>query len=179
MAEGTIHVEIKGLAELKRAFKEYPRISEPILQRAIIATQAAFAKHTLKDNPVPWKTGYLLSSFRFSSGRLIGRWGPTAAYAAYVELGTKPHTIMPRNARVLAWQSGGSPGRYVTSGSGRRRYAAGSAGSASFARIVHHPGTKAQPYMGRIVRNAQGDINKIMKQGLDMVNRAIAASTRI
>jgi len=172
-------VEIKGLEELRRAFREYPKISEPILQRAIVGTQAIFAKHTLKDNPVPWRTGNLLQSFRFESSRLMARWMPTAHYAAFVEFGTRPHIITPKVARVLAWNSGGSPGSYKTSGSGRRYYAGGSAGATNFAMIVNHPGTKPRPYMGRIVRNATPEINKLMKQGLDLVNQAIANRTRL
>lgn len=173
----SLNVEIKGLEELKRAFREYPKISEPILQRAILATGAIFAKHTLKDDPVPWKTGNLLQTFRFFPGRLSAVWRPTARYAPFVEYGTKAHDITPKTKRVLAWTSGGSSG-YVTAASGRR-YHRSTPGTTSFAMIVHHPGTKARPFMGRIVSKATPDINKTIKQGLDLVNRAIANTTRI
>lgn len=173
----TFRVEIKGLEELRRAFREYPKISEPILQRAIVGTQAIFAKHTLKDNPVPWKTGILLMSFRFTSGRLQARWSPTAKYAAFVEFGTKPHVITPVNKRVLAWTDGGS-GQYVTAASGRSYYK-GRASSYTFAMRVNHPGTKPNPFMGRIVQNATPDINTLMKQALDIVGRSIANRTRV
>jgi hypothetical protein len=48
-------------------------------------------------------------------------------HALFVELGTSPHEIRPTNPDgVLAWTAGG-----VT----------------HFAKVVHHPGTQAQPYL--------------------------------
>lgn len=61
----------------------------------------------------------------------------SAGYAAYVELGTRPHDITPKVARVLAW---GGPRRL----SGALR----SGGKPThFAMKVHHPGTKPKPYL--------------------------------
>ena len=49
-------------------------------------------------------------------------------YARYVHDGTRPHPIVPKNKKVLAWIPRGS-------------------GSAIYARSVNHPGTKAQPWL--------------------------------
>lgn len=49
-------------------------------------------------------------------------------YALFVHDGTKPHIIKPRNKKILAWTTLGSP-------------------KASFARQVHHPGTKPQRWL--------------------------------
>lgn len=86
---GDFRIEIQGMKELNFAFKNYPKISEPIMQKAVEATGAIFGKNTLKDNPVPWRTGNLLQSFRFKTGRLMARWFPTAYYAIFVHDGTK------------------------------------------------------------------------------------------
>ena len=62
-------------------------------------------------------------------------------YAAAVELGTRPHEIRPRRRKALAW---GGP---RTLG-GRLRVSGGvTASPTHFARLVHHPGTRAQPYL--------------------------------
>jgi hypothetical protein len=62
-------------------------------------------------------------------------------YAAAVERGTKPRDITPRTKKALAW--GGPRTR-----GGRLRVVKGVQASATnFATIVHHPGTKAQPYL--------------------------------
>lgn len=52
-------------------------------------------------------------------------------YARFVLHGTGPHIIRPRKARALRWQ-----------GSGGTR----------FARVVHHPGTKPNPFPERAIR---------------------------
>jgi hypothetical protein len=61
----------------------------------------------------------------------------TANYAAYVELGTRPHEIRPRNRKALRWAAGNPR----LSGSPR------SGGQVRFAKRVQHPGTRARPFM--------------------------------
>jgi hypothetical protein len=147
-------VEIQNLKELQMAFRQYPKISEPILQKAIVASQAIFAKHTLKNDPVPYRTGFLLQSFRFATGRLWARWFPTVSYAIYVHEGTRPHEIYPRNKRALYWEGAEHPVK----------------------RVSHH-GTKPNPFMEKIANKATGDINKLFIQALDLINKEIAKIT--
>lgn len=52
-------------------------------------------------------------------------------YAEFVNDGTRPHVIRPRQAQVLRFTVGG---RVV------------------FARVVHHPGTRPNPFLDRAVR---------------------------
>lgn len=84
-----VNVEIKGLTSLKRALTYFPSISKPFLQKAIDATNAVFAKNTLKNDPVPYQTGNLLQSFSFETGDLWARWFPKASYARFVNDGTR------------------------------------------------------------------------------------------
>jgi hypothetical protein len=63
-----------------------------------------------------------------------------AGAAVFLEGGTKPHVIRPRKAGMLAWPANAS-GRRL---SGRARTASG---RMIFARVVHHPGTKPQPFL--------------------------------
>jgi hypothetical protein len=94
---------------------------------------------------VPRKTGNLGRSI--APGMLTTRDALVVArarYARYVELGTRPHVIRPRNASVLRFPAKGTP---VTL-SGRARTAAVRGGGAyAFAKEVHHPGTKAKPFL--------------------------------
>ncbi len=60
-----------------------------------------------------------------------------AAAAVYLERGTRPHVIRPRVAKVLAW---GGPRRLT--GALRK-----GAKATNFAKLVHHPGSKAYPFM--------------------------------
>lgn len=170
----SFEITITGAKELSLACKRYPQIARPILNRALVGTGAVFAKHTLKENPIPYRTGALLASFRFKSGAGWARWYPTAHYAQMVEEGTRPHRIYPKTARALSWKSGGTAGRYVTSASGRRNYKSGSSGSRAFARYVNHPGTKPRPFMQAILDNSTRDIEKLFGQATQKILAEIA-----
>ena len=149
-----VDVEIKNIKALTKAFQQYPRISEPVLQRAVDATQAIFAKHTLKDDPVPWRTGNLLHSFRFTSGRLQARWFPTARYAPFVEFGRG--YVYPKQKKVLSW----------VNQTGERVFA-------KFSRP-----SKPRPFMRQIVEKSQNDVQNIFRQAGDIILREIGKLTK-
>jgi HK97 gp10 family phage protein len=80
----------------------------------------------------PVKTGRLRRSIfeevTINEAQALGRVyvSPDTAYAKFVEFGTQPHDIYPTKASVLAFMMGGKQ---------------------VFAKMVHHPGTKAQMYL--------------------------------
>lgn len=65
-------------------------------------------------------------SRRSSLGGVEARFTSSAPYARFVEEGTGPHRIEPRQALALHWSSKGQD---------------------MFARSVNHPGTKANPFV--------------------------------
>lgn len=101
------------------------------------------------------------------TGNTAGRWqvtkvptesDPTAAVSndsvvmLYLEYGTQPHVIKPKNAKVLVWRQG-----QVASATGLGKHAAGTAFKSAktgklvtnaklsgqiFAQVVNHPGTR-------------------------------------
>ncbi len=151
----TFQVTITGLPQLITALEEAPSIAGPILQRALLASQAILAKYTTRAT-VPWRTGFLVQSFRAELTPGILRWFPTASYAPYVEFGTKPHVIEPKDKKALYWPGAEHP-----------------------VRRVNHPGTKANDFMGRIVRTAQEDINEQFATALQQIVREIASSSQV
>lgn len=95
---------------------------------------------------VPRKTGFLGRSIipgEVTKDHAIVE--ANANYAAYVERGTRAHIIRPRNRRSLAWPAT-EAGRRL---SGRARSATrrGGNGGMIFARLVHHPGTRPEPFL--------------------------------
>jgi hypothetical protein len=83
-------------------------------------------------------------------------------YAAFVEYGTRPHIIRPRNGKFLRFPANGRSARLT--GSVRR------GGDAVFAREVHHPGTKPRPFL---VPGARAALTKVGLTALvDEWNRA-------
>lgn len=94
---------------------------------------------------VPRKTATLGRSIRvISQSPQSVTVAATAPYAAFVELGTKPHEITPNAKRALRWATSSSKGFRLT---GRPSSAKGNQIGWQFATIVHHPGTRAHPYL--------------------------------
>jgi len=149
MAEFT--VQITGLDQLVAKLHEAPTIAAPILQRALSASSAILAKHTVK-GIVPWRTGFLTQSFRAEVTTGMLRWFPTADYAPYVEFGTKPHTILPKDKQALYWPGAAHP-----------------------VRKVNHPGSKPNQFMERIIGESEHEIDAMFGTALTQITAAIAA----
>ena len=113
---------------------------------------------------VPHRTRTLTHTIR--PGRVNAEYAEIVAggqrkvgYAAFVERGTKPHIIRPKSQRqrfagpFIKGQRGQHRGGVLAWGGprtlgGRLRVKNGVTASATnFATIVHHPGTRAQPYL--------------------------------
>ena len=79
------------------------------------------------ESRVPVDSGALRASLgvRFEGDKIVV--GPDVPYASYVEFGTAPHQIKPKTADgVLRFQVNGQT---------------------VYARVVNHPGTRAQPFV--------------------------------
>ncbi|GIH26069.1 hypothetical protein Aph01nite_43790 [Acrocarpospora phusangensis] len=73
----------------------------------------------------PIDTGRLVESIRVHRrGAYTRRIHAHAPYAAWVEYGTAPHIIRPNSKKALHWPTARHP-----------------------VAVVHHPGTRAQPYL--------------------------------
>jgi len=138
---GSFNVDIQGLDTLTALLKEAPTTVEPILQQAIVTASDVLAKYTARPQ-VPYRTGFLIQTFRRDVQRLMARWFPTASYAKWVEDGTDPHWIEPTSG-YLYWKGAPHP----------------------MARVFH-PGTKGQPYMESILAAAKSDINDVFRQAI-------------
>lgn len=142
---------IQGMTALNRRLKAIsgPKATERMLQ---FIGLAAVANAKLE---VARKTGNLGRSIHtenLTPTSIDVR--ASAKYAAYVEYGTRPHEITPNAKKAL---------RFAASASGRRLTGSPRIGaSVVFAKRVHHPGTKAQPYLipaaKKAVKDAGADI---------------------
>lgn len=84
----------------------------------------------------PVDTGRLRASIRIEARRTftlrsVYTIGSDVEYADMVHGGTRPHIIRPKTKQVLRFKVGGKT---------------------VFARVVHHPGTKARPFLDRALR---------------------------
>lgn len=71
----------------------------------------------------------------------------TAKGGDFVEAGTPPHVIRPRNGRALRFPGGA--GRISQAGPNQRIPTR--SGGVVFAKVVHHPGTPARPWFRPVV----------------------------
>jgi HK97 gp10 family phage protein len=91
----------------------------------------------------PVKSGRLLGSIQKQAEGLSGSVGPTVPYAVYVEYGTSPHEIRPVFSSVLAFEV---------------------AGKMVFTTVVHHPGTRAQPFIRETVEDVKEKIPELWQK---------------
>jgi hypothetical protein len=117
----SVEVSTRGLEFGEVAEKLGGSVKQKLIERlADIAWAHAFWN-------APRRTGKLAGTIVKEVGDGEASINALAPYAMYVVKGTKPHTIRPVNASVLVFQ--GASGRMV------------------FTRLVHHPGTKPNPWM--------------------------------
>jgi hypothetical protein len=125
--------EIRGIPQLRARI-------EAITPNAGLLRKVALLAVREQKLLAPRKTGNLARTIH------LGAVTPTRAetiasadYAAYVERGTRPHEIRPRNRKVLRWAASAADVRLT----GTPR----TGGRVRFAKRVQHPGTRAQPFM--------------------------------
>ncbi len=132
----SINLRITGIAEAALIVRGFPKDIQrhAILRLSQVAYENAYsgaAKHS--------KTGVLLQSLfnrATANGRIIGHDTERAPQALFVNAGTKPHDIRPRNKKALRWVSGSK---------------------FAFAKFVRHPGYRGDPY---IIRAADAAIRQ-------------------
>ncbi|MCW4044811.1 MAG: hypothetical protein NWE94_04765 [Candidatus Bathyarchaeota archaeon] len=125
----SIEVSTRGLEFEEVAEKLSGPVKQKLIERlAEIAWAQAFWN-------APRKTGYLASTIVKQTGDGEAQIEALAPYTTYVVNGTRPHIIRPVNASVLAFQS--------------------ASGKMVFTRLVHHPGTKPNPWMQKAAEYAR------------------------
>ena len=116
----TFEVHGVNLTTLSEAL---PIVTEKLINR--LATLAAFTMYT----EAPYKTGLTANTITKQVNGLTAVIGPTTSYAPFIEFGTAPHIIQPRGSGCLAFTS--------------------KSGDMVFTRLVHHPGTRPNPFVQR------------------------------
>lgn len=150
MPNPTFNVEIKGMDEIKVAYKSSPEIVGNILAQAVARTPDILAKYTVV-GIVPYRTGQLAQTFRRDVSGLTARWFPTVNYAPFVEFGTSPHIILPVNKEALFWPGASHP-----------------------VKMVRHPGSKKNPFMERIISMATDEIDQTFVEAIGVIRDALS-----
>lgn len=105
---------------------------------------------------IPKRTGRTASTIRTSSHRIprgaVGSVYSTDEIAYYLEVGTREHVIRPRHRKALRFEV---DGRVV------------------FARMVHHPGTRAYRWLEKTQYATSSPISELFERKVEDVLRAL------
>lgn len=143
-----ITVSISGIdgvtKQLARIEPQSKAAIRQLAQRIHDLGEAGADKHT--------KTGALFRSIYLRSlpgdGWEIGHDLQRAPHAVFVHWGTKPHVIRPKNRKALRWAAGGI---------------------FHFAKKVHHPGYKGDPWLPRAADQALREFPKMIADKLNRI----------
>lgn len=128
-----ITVKVVGIETVKAELLQLPQT----LERSVIRqmAQAAF-EVSYRGADSHTKTGKLAMSLfnrAIPKGREVGHDPTVAPHALFVQFGTRPHKIRPKNKKALRWAG---PNGFT------------------FAREVNHPGYRGDPYLNRAADDA-------------------------
>jgi hypothetical protein len=116
------------------------------------------------------KPHFVLHNLEVSDKAIVGGVGTKHKVYLFVSGGTKPHTIRPKNAKLLVFFPGFTPKtqpRSLVSGPG-----SGQHDIPAFAKEVHHPGTEAREYPKQIARLRGADFKRRMQEAMKNAARA-------
>jgi hypothetical protein len=131
-------MRVDGVPELTARLEAVQDVPKTMLRRVGIRAVAEQKRRVARKTGNTARTIRLVSVTRTAATTEVRGAGP------YLESGTKAHEIRPRRAKVLRF---GASGVSRTLGGRVRTGAARQAGAFVFAKVVRHPGTKAQPFM--------------------------------
>jgi hypothetical protein len=151
------------------------RLAHPVFTYALAGSlkDVALSLWAYIGQEAPTRHGRLAGSWRArQAGPLTWTLGSPVLYRWYVNDGTKPHIIRPRRAKVLAFQMatatrlGDRRAQFTSKKTGKLVVDPGR-GTMTFARVVHHPGTKANPYVDRAIARVKTEIPRIVEGAIE------------
>lgn len=139
-----LDVTLKGNEEVERFFKLRPEFTQRQANHEIARTVKGIGKEYQRSLKKHFVTGKTLAGFYEVIGNLVAEVGNRALTAWWLEVGTKPHLIKVKNAKILAAPAGmvknlkkiNPPGGPLPCFSKDHRFVI-------FGKMVHHPGTQA------------------------------------
>lgn len=165
----SITITDKSMNDFFRDMNKYSEAVQAKVQKEVSRATYAVEGGAKQNSPV--RKSFLRNSIRATiKGKLSGQVAVGAKYGGYVHQGTRPHVILPRNKKMLAWRT--AVGMSIKT---RRFVYASKAGGVtqsksksvySFAQIVHHPGTKANPFLQKAVDKERPIYMLNLKQAL-------------
>ena len=150
-----LKVTIQGLDKFADGIKRAPQLTVNELSKAVYKSIGTINTNAVKEAPANKQIGQgarLKQQIKFRMiSKLAGVVEAFSPYAIFVHEGTRPHTIVPVYKKVLANKRTGE----------------------IFGKLVHHPGTKPNPFMERAIKNSAKKIEEFFSTALQNVLKAI------
>ena len=124
------------------------KLSGPLKQKFLEKT-AAYA-YSLAYMGAPFRTGELKNSLVYGVQGDQAYVAALAPHAVFVSKGTRPHTIRPVRASCLAFEADSGIVHSVR--------------LTRFAKVVYHPGTRANPYMENAAQRTRENVERIFAE---------------
>lgn len=149
-----INITIEGLDQLKKAFDNAPELVVSNLEKAVESSAVLLQNQAVREAPTNkgqgggsrGSGGNLKQRIRtFKINRLRSEVIPKVSYAAYVHEGTPPHVIRPLVKQALANKRSGQ----------------------FFGKVVHHPGTRPNPFLLRAFNKEKSDMTAVFKKAIE------------
>lgn len=144
-----IEVEIKNLDKLQTAIRRSPQGVARALNDAV-RTSLYIIRPIMVEEAPRGKTGNLRKNIKVTVGSSFeGSVGPNleiTPYAWFVHKGTRPHIIRPKSKKALYWE--GAPEGHPW-------------------KLVHHPGTKANPFVHRTFDRIKEPVQHIFQSQIN------------
>jgi len=142
MIDITVKIDLK---DFQRGLQQAPAVAIAEISKAIQKSLITVHSQALKEAPVNKGGGggnlrQKIAPPKMTS-RLRGEIVSRAPYSIYVHEGTRPHIIIPINKKVLANKRTGE----------------------IFGKIVHHPGTKPNPFFTRAIQQTKNKVDQFFK----------------
>lgn len=148
-----INIKVKGLKELQSAFERAPRVMTEELSKAVTKSLFTLQSNAIKEAPANKEIGQgarlRQSFFVLMKNKLSGKLYNRQPYAVYVHEGTRPHIIEAREKKVLANRRTGQ----------------------FFGKVVHHPGTRPNPFFMRAIERSKPTIQRFFEDAIKNVQK--------
>ena len=142
-------IKINGLDKLTTALKNSPIIAKKQIGKAIALSVALVNRNAKLEAPV--KSGILRAGIHSKISPFNGKVESTTSYGIFVHEGTSPHIIRPVKKKALYWKGAAHP-----------------------VKLVHHPGTKANPFMKRGAERSEVGVQGLFSKAINNIVREIA-----
>ncbi len=152
-----MEIKVVNLDKTQRILEAFPKESEKAIRVAIKDGMARIKKYAFLHHRFTSRSGMLGKSIssEYDDATMTGTVfldSAVAPYAKFVHDGTKPYTIVPKEKKALRWVAL-SYDHFI------------------FAKRVHHPGIKADPFLYEAAEHVMPSIKEELQEELVLIFR--------